>query len=1641
MSTETGGGTEAEELLKAGAVLPPGTDGGDRAVPLTARTYRHPALDGRLVVRLVAGELGMAEDLAAGFLGLEPDGEPAEVGLGLRQALGFPEWVLVHHPKDGHHALAMVPELKKATRQIKSKPKNAMDACQALADRLAVAVPHFLPTFYEEVGRAFLGADNATYAAQVFGKARAAEASHGLAIDEERLDAVFLEFALAGALPVKTLSGYAKELARRVPADEALRRFRRLCVRRTAGGLQPSAQMATDLRRLAKAAGTDGDTEEQGYLAELLELPPTMSAALGWWKAHRAALVALARREPGIRGKLLDLMPEANDSDLCALWLEILEESGATEGLGSGDIAAELRPADGTAGWLRRFHRARLLGWRGSAARLPALYPLVERVADRLRAELTQAGEELDVISDLDLLDLLLALDVPVRTPGRNEYLPLERWADGEGQRDLLAVSKDERFGPAFHGAAERFGNDRDGQRAIHRLVGSPGGRPMLAAWVRDVAARPLAAGLPALPAAISRLTWLPGEALALAEQEVTAAASADLATELARTLRGGLFDELGWPEWDQAVADLAPVRHHHGQRVTTAEAWPHLVVAGDTRVRVLGPEGVALEHDLRVNRRELSGQPGFHYVDGELLVFWRYNYYGDLHGYWHTAAGEPQRLEGSHVNVWQPRGNDTISLALPGGGRTTGGGVLHRGDTALPAERPVATDGTSYWVWLTSSESGADRSGWHEYDPATGSHGRPAGPSFLADAVSGWLRPAPSDTPSPFGVPVNGLVGWRVTHLPDRSVGEDLSGRTVTVGNAEHGRCTLRAALTFPGDDRPRALAHSWRSLSIIDPDGVITAVADEGSDGPGDFSAGTPLLPPTEYWHYLRPRDPDGSTALRRADRDTAAALLKGAAAVRDDKETGRDGAREMRELIAVVRDVLPQIGDAALAAGIAGVVRYTATEQDHLDQTAVRLRRALSGEQDEDEQETGPRDVLLQDALDGLSGQYNRYQRQGESRTAAAQLRMIGAAVREPAALRPEGRVPRSHFEGRGLPSAQADWSKAAGGCAAVAFRAASQLTSEEHRAALTELLGELDALGMTTNTSRWRRCTFNLDHTQISTLNDNGNWCALWPTQGADDTAFLAVIDTYWENGGRGFTAVHHDPSGRFDVPEPYRIQTAAPLGEDRAEGWCEAFLDAAAERGPAPWRPAAAERFAELTGVTATMARLVVAGLPFVDSYERNFLPPEVRTALGVKAADAAVARGELRDLAVEVRRALVGALLPADPVRLWTEGPDVDAAAALWIEKVGRRVPVPEALLGDASRTVRIGWHPSHALPALLEPAASAPLSRDLNWGVRGDRVVPLGEDTRGFTADTLVSVVALAAWTAHRLPAGDPIRAALAPALAVVRERLANPTLALDLNRYVSLPEFRKAAGTPTETGDGFERYGAVLMATHDDQPSPALLVRHLDPTGSDPFLPALRGAAQQPFPAEVALRVALDPGFAELLGDPGDPVAGERGKDGSWWPQDPSRSVPGLVAEAAARHQLGADAAAVYLMLLAMPDPVDRSVARWTGWKPARLKAARAELAATDLVVEATRTRAGRSLFLPGGWTDQARGLLPLEQWKLPLFGLTAGQPAPLGVVVPFEPAAALYRRAWQRVLDGDPPRYAELKVRAGRGRGRRR
>ncbi|WP_234048534.1 SH3 domain-containing protein [Streptomyces liliifuscus] len=1655
---------EAQGLLRAGAVLPPGTTGGgDRAVPMFTQAYRHPGLDDRIVVRLVAAEQG--EGLGAGFLGLEPEGGPTEVGLGHPRALGFPEWVLVHHPSDGHLAMSLVEEMNKVARTAKSRPKKARATYESIGERLAGSVPHFLPTFYEQAGRVFLAADETAYASQMFVNARKAETAHALPFDEARMDAVFLEFALGEAVPTKMLSSYAKGLSSRVPAATAFRHVRGLFVRLAAHGLPPSSPGAGDLRRLAKAAvGRNALAEEVAYLREMLTLPGTVKAPLGWWKAHRPALLELTRQEPAFRGTLLELMPSQWEREELPHWLDLLEKSGATAGLCDASLPADVRPSDGTAGWTRRF----LELCRAHYYPTPAeLYPLVDRMADGLRAELEASGGLLPPpVGDVNLLDQLLSLGIPVAEPEEGQNLNLVSWAARDHRRDLIALEADHRFHQAFRHGCPTYKRAGHAETVV-TLAGSPGGRPLLAEWVGEVCRKYVTAELPAFDSysggAFETLSWLPGEAMAVAEKAVREALSTGMAPALSRALRSGLLDELGWPAWEEALE-----AHESGnleRDVLVTDAWPHLIVLAGMQLRVIGSEGTVLAHELCVPdevaryRRDAD----YHYVDGELFVWWRPVDANGRQGYWHHTPSRRVTIEeAGYSRTSNAGGRDgmngkmaPVSLPLPAGGRTTGHGVLRRGDKAVPGARQVISDGTSYWVWSAVGTDYKNKT-WHAYDPVDDTLGEPGQPDWFGEGVrsapagstfsAGWLLPAPSVAPGPMCSPVDGLLGWRVVTLPDGSRrGEDLAGRSVVVPPGRGRSRSPRWVLDFPGADRPLAVIQEYDGIRLIDGNGSVMAVVSRDHTA-GTFTAGTPLLPPLRYWHLLQPRDPQGSAALRKVDEDTAAALLAAAMKERPKDTEGQDdpGREEAGSdvLPGTIRTLLPQVGHEALLAGIAGVVRFAAEQQRVLDAARTRLDTAVTGGA-RDERRPELSDGALTAALQGLGLNGRRYLVQGSayyyhapSSKIVRLLRLLGKAQRglnEPA---PAG-SPHPALPEQGALS-DMDWLTLPTLPSLLALRSGSTATTEDHRKVLEAFLAELDAQQLSVlDPGHWRLVRLRLDRSLFQgpgSLSSN-----VATVLQLDGGAFLVFLNEWSRSDAEGqvFRAVFHDPAGRFEAPAPYTLLSAEPFAPEpaRASGWFTAFRSELAARGPAPWYPAAAEEFARLTGVSPSMARLAIAGVPLTDDARRP-VPAETLKTIGVKTADVAVAREAVGCRDAGVWQAVMAALLPAEPSGLWTNGPDVVAAAEVWNRRVGRRTPLSEEVLHEAVRTVQTKpwWAPSDALRGFVDGAAEPRLNDDLTWLTRGHYLSTV-ENEPGFGTGILNGSVALAAWLAHRLPSGDPVRALLPEVLTAVRARLAHPGLLISLGRRVDPEAFRRGAGSPAETGDGFVRYGAVVLSTTVPDPVAAVRPALLDAAGHDPHFAAVV-PGERPSAEDIALRLVHDRRFAELLADPGEPVAGERDADGLWWPQDPARSVPDLVAEVAERYGIGADAAVIYLMLLAMPDPTDHHTARWTGWAKqrggtARLRAARAELAATDLVLEGSRTRAGRSLFLPGGWTQLAKPYVPLERWKVPMYDLLHGEETVLGVVVPTLPVADLYRVAWRRVLDGDEPRLEELEV----------
>ena len=146
-----------------------------------------------------------------------------------------------------------------------------------------------------------------------------------------------------------------------------------------------------------------------------------------------------------------------------------------------------------------------------------------------------------------------------------------------------------------------------------------------------------------------------------------------------------------------------------------------------------------------------------------------------------------------------------------------------------------------------------------------------------------------------------------------------------------------------------------------------------------------------------------------------------------------------------------------------------------------------------------------------------------------------------------------------------------------------------------------------------------------------------------------------------------------------------------------------------------------------------------------------------------------------------------------------------------------------------------------------------------------------------------------------------------------------------------------------------------------------------------------------------------------------------------------NPIFSAPHLVKEVCQIYKIDENAAALYLQILALPYPTNTNVRRWNRWKKKEHDKAIEGLLLADLVLDAKRSRAGRTIFLPGFW-EPNKGGKPIEGWK---FGHldwvdADGEWFPIrafyGAIL--HPPHVLFERAWQRIKEGDLPTHKKTK-----------
>ncbi|MBL7254254.1 hypothetical protein [Paractinoplanes lichenicola] len=1565
----------SEPLLEAGAILA-GEPSGGGLDTVTARAYTHPVLDDRTVVRLVGATVGPAEDISMEFLGFAPAAAPVPVGHARRQALGFPAWALVHDPANGRHALALVKEMERLARTARSKPGNAKDGYDGLAQRLGAAAPQFLPTFWEQAGRAFVAAENARMAGTCFTEARRAEQVHGLVIDEDRVRDVHLEFAFAGALTAAMLAEYGRGVTGRRDPAEAYELVRTLALRRVAGGLPPHASMAADLARLAKAAGLDAEQQADEVVTQLLTYPAMARSHPSVWKAYRKSLVRLAKRDAAVRFRLLEIFPDPPgwDTDITEQWLELLEAAGTADELtGAGTWDGR------SARWLERFLASRGSGYRG-VKRNARLLGLVERMIPRLltEGEVELAPHRYRV--ELDVLDLCLAGGVPVAIPEGHFRggLDLDEWARDQlpGRRDLAALAADPRLRPLLKlGVRAAIARLREGSaltspalpvRTVEQVLAVAGVREVLAEIVREQTSRAAAGTVAGLDVSLSELAalWSP-TGMALVPDGFRELTEVDMATVVARTLRAGLPAEFVWPAYEAAASEKKNLR--------IGESWPEIVLYDDQSAHVVTPGGQVTEHVYRIppqgDRHARAHYPhtACFSVDGDLVVAWTTE--DGSAAYWAS------RPDDRHEHNWTPHrrgwGVPAQPLPLPGGGLTTGVGPVHAGDVRGPAEIfPLASDGQAFW--RCEQEEGAWR--WREFDPRTGELGRYSVPAFLAGLAPGeelaaercQVRPAvPEFAASPLGVR-DGQIGWRSATAGGVRVGVGIDGRRVTlteetlyrVGRTDLDR--LSGAVTMPGsaevlpvtqlDGYPHARTRIWTA---------------DGEHLLAEHNEGSSTLPPLAWWHALRTRDEAGSAALRKLDDETAARLL-----TVDADVTGTTAVNKAVTANLVAH--LPAVTDVALRARLAEVIsravrmrRRLAEIPEHLDTVPEAAPASLSVTDD-----------ALDQAWDGLTSGHRVYYGNGSGRhQTLEQVRLVGALLRDGA--------------GRGeIPAVGSAWTGLLAGLGGVALRAAAASTLPADREALAVFLGELAGTPLAGDGPPARLVQLTQPRasaSEVEVRRDGERLTVLFPPQ------------QNYHQGRRRWErdAVQVSPDGVFTLPEGVNLRREFPVGGRLTGERLRTFLTLLAERGPAPWRPEAADALTTATGMTRGEAVLLLAGLPGITAWEANFLTAEQRTTLGLSAAHAKVARASLSELTARQRLALLDAAMPADPAGLWSHGPDVTALAEQWIALRGRQIPVPEDLVADFARVVDDSVAAA-VLQAIAGPQAGDWLSTDGRSEAEGYwQLMTRADEGTPFAEPYLKAVAVALPWLAYRLRWEDPLRAALPEALRLARARIANPALLVG-NGYFDnarTPEVGPALYVHSPHGT----YASCHVA-------PAKL------TGADD--PALGFVDDE---TATALRVLLSDWVDVLVSTP-------EGATGD--PRDPRVSAPQVVAEVAERHGLDTDTAAYYLQVLTLPDPTDKAVQGFNGWKLAAVRKAQQALVAAELLVQAKRERAGRPVFLPGGWQATRAPRLPVESWKEQfLIGVGKAQTVA-------QPLPDLFAAAWARVTAGDVPRYRDLE-----------
>ena len=918
-------------------------------------------------------------------------------------------------------------------------------------------------------------------------------------------------------------------------------------------------------------------------------------------------------------------------------------------------------------------------------------------------------------------------------------------------------------------------------------------------------------------------------------------------------------------------------------------------------------------------------------------------------------------------------------ALPLPDGGATFGGAPWKPGDTKFPQPHPFISDGTRFW---RLHHDGGTRQ-WWPYDPATGTATAGDPPEFLADPADqgpahrfGDLVPAPEEfAGSPLGY-VDGLVGWKVSANPDGSrLGTRIDGREVV----------------FPaGIDAAPA---PGRRAAVPRHRAPVPGRRRPGGSGPARLHGVHAGRRPAA--HLGLAGNPGAADRLVARVAGARRCRLGGTARGRPGHGARRCSTRSWP----CRRPPRPPGAPTGSRRKRwpSGWPRRSPRRSSRRFRRSPRrrcARRSCPSSPTPGRLVPAATDAARAGRHDARQRSRHRSRRPSSTRrccgrcwststtrsgsTTPTAATLVGAAGGRAAAARGRaGRPAEVDAHRRHLAGTARRCRAALAACAPRARHPGSRAGDARHAAAPARR-------------HRARRARRHRAGAAHPGRDKKAYGCRRWS---APASARLLVQRRI------GYERLH--VRGRRARPD--RCVRAGRGREDhqrRRVTWGgRERIDAVAARarraGAPPWFPDAVDRPGRRLRHEPRRRPRWCSPAAERHSYEANFLPKETRTTLGISATEARSGRDDAAG--DEVR-----APAEADPRRdARRPGRPVDHRARrgrAWPRcggrPSGRGWPSPTRSSPRSSRLQRWG-----SLEALVMDLPTEPrwLGADKAKSV-GDRLADLG----------LVAAVAGLPAAAgepgarRRFPTGTTGAGCCSPT------RLPRSTSAT-CDKSTPLPP-RVTAGKPASDGDLVECTLHPAKLTGPDDPVLRDVHRRPRRHAGDP------PPARRPATADLMAAVRADDRSHRLGAGPG-----HRG------------ARPGRRGGRAARPRRRRGRATTCSCWRCPTRPTATSQ-RWTGWTPARLKKARAELAATDLVVEAKRERAGRTLFLPGGWLALKTPHLPIEEWKVPLLldgedARRRGSPSPCR-----PPSPRCSAPAWQRVVDGDAPRCDDTGHRRG-------